>query len=170
MSAVKIIWIDDNYLYENFPLPERMSRASVLSVVQLEQFTTMQDMLGTCLYEHLEDAMYNQTLTVEEADLMKLVKYALAMYTAKSMITFMRSAASSHTNKEADVAQQYVLDTITSSIDAKASYVKDRIVYMITNTPNIYAIVTADGCDNDLFNNDTTEGAGGIYYPLGTGL
>lgn len=168
---VQIIWIDDAYLYKNFPLPKRMDRANVLSVVQMEQFTTIQDMIGSCLYEHLDDAMLNKTLTADEEDLMKLIKYALAMHTARSMIVFMRSAASSHTNKEADVAQQYVLDAITSSIEAKARYIQDRIAYFIKNDTTIYGIATADGCDNDLFNDTSSgaDGAGGIYYPLGTG-
>lgn len=168
---VSVIFIDDGYLYKNFPLPKRMDRANVLSVIQLEQFTTIQDMLGTCLYTHLEDAMFNQSLTADEAELMKLVKYALAMHSAKALVTFMRSAASAHTNTEANNSSQVVLDSLSSSIEAKASYIQDRIVYYIKNNTTIYGLATAEGCDNDLFNDSEESFVGtGLYYPLGTGL
>jgi hypothetical protein len=51
---VDIIFIDDSYLYQNFPLPKRLDRGALLALIQLEQFTSIQDLLGTCLYEDLE--------------------------------------------------------------------------------------------------------------------
>ena len=168
MSAVKIIFIDDNYLYENFPIPERMSRANVLFVAQLEQFTALQDILGSCLYEHLEDGMVNQTLTADEIELMKLVKYVLALHTAKSLINFTRTAAAAHTNLDAESHSQYTLDALSDNIKSKASYVQDRLVRFVKANAAIYAIATADGCINDIFN-DTEEGAysgTGVFYPI----
>ena len=51
---VDVIFIDDNYLYQNFPLPKRLDRGALLALIQLEQFTSIQDLLGTCLYEDIE--------------------------------------------------------------------------------------------------------------------
>ena len=167
MSAVQIIFIDDNYLYENFPIPERMSRANVLSVAQMEQFTSLQDALGSCLYEHLEDAMLNQTLTADEVSLMKLVKYLLAMYTARQLIVMSRTAAAAHTNLDAESHNQYTLDALADSIGSKAKYVQDRLVKFVKGNAAILAIASADGCTNDIFN-DTDEGAldgTGVFYP-----
>lgn len=166
---VRVLFIDDNFLYKNVPLPVKMDRANVLSVIQIEQFTTLQDMLGSCLYEHLETAMYDQTLTADEQELMKLIKYALALHTAKALIIFTRTAAASHTNLDAQSQNQYTLDALSDSMAAKAKYVQDRIVYFVKNHTDIYDIATADGCDDDLFN-DTDDGSydgGSVYYPIG---
>ena len=85
---VNVIFIDDNYLYQNFPLPKRMDRGALLALIQLEQFTSIQDLLGTCLYEDLESKVEAQTLDATEEGLFKLVKYSLAMYSAKAAINF----------------------------------------------------------------------------------
>jgi hypothetical protein len=164
---VDILFIDDNYLYKNFPLPNKMDRANVLSIVQIEQFTTLQDVLGTCLYEHLEAGMLAQSLTASEIELMKLVKYCLAMHTAKAAITFTRTAAASHSNTDAQSQTQYTLDAISDSITSKASYVEDRIINFVKADADILAIATATGCDNDLFNDEDIVGfdGGSVFYP-----
>jgi hypothetical protein len=163
---VDILFIDDNYLYKNFPLPMKMDRANVLSIVQIEQFTTIQDVLGTCLYEHLEAAMLAQTLTTDEVELMKLVKYCLAMHTAKAAITFTRTAAASHSNTDAQSQSQYTLDALSDSIISKAGYVQDRIIKFVKANATILAIAQAEGCDNDLFNDEDEVGFdGSVYYP-----
>lgn len=163
---VDILFIDDNYLYKNFPLPTKMDRAQMLSIIQIEQFTTLQDVLGTCLYEHLEAAMLAQTLTASEAELMKLVKYCLAMHTAKAAIAFTRTAAASHTNTDAQGQTQYTLDALSDTISSKASYVQDRIIKAVKADATILAIAQATGCDNDLFNDEEVVGYdGSVYYP-----
>tara|TARA_R110001592_G_scaffold23752_2_gene92723 strand:- start:11931 stop:12443 length:513 start_codon:yes stop_codon:yes gene_type:complete len=160
---VNVIFIDDNYLYQNFPLPKRLDRAALLSIIQLEQYTSIQDLLGTCLYEHLEQGVFDQTLTAEETELFKLVKYTLAMYAAKATVSMLRTQ-SANTKNEESVQDQYVIDALTSQIDSKAKYINARIVDYIKSTATLKAIATATGCDNDLFNdNDVYQGS--VYYP-----
>ena len=65
---VKVIFIDDNYIYQNYPLPNRMDRAALLSIITLEQVTSVQDLLGTTLYEDLEQKVYDEDLTEMELD------------------------------------------------------------------------------------------------------
>jgi len=162
-KMVKVIFIDDNYLYQNFPLPKRLDRAALLSIIQLEQFTSLQDLLGTCLYEHLEQQVFDQSLTTEETELFKLVKYTLAMYAAKATVAMLRSGAA-NTKHEESVQDQYVIDALTSQIDSKAKYINARIVDYIKSTTSLKNIATAEACDNDLFNeNDVYQGS--VYYP-----
>ena len=71
---VDIIFIDDNYLYKNFPLPKRLDRGALLALIQLEQYTSIQDLLGSCLYEDLETKVLAETLNTDEQELFKLVK------------------------------------------------------------------------------------------------
>jgi hypothetical protein len=160
---VDVIFIDDNYLYQNFPLPKRMDRGALLAIIQLEQFTSIQDLLGSCLYEDIEAKVLAQTLTTEEEGLFKLVKYTLAMYTAKAAISILRTETARTKNEEAK-QDQYILDTISSTVDSKLSYINKRITNYILDNATIKAIATADGCDNDLFDEDDSY-QGSIFYP-----
>lgn len=164
---VKVIFIDDNYLYQNFPLPKRLDRAALLSLIQLEQYTSIQDLLGTCLYEHIEDGVDQQTLTVDEISLFKLIKYTLAMYSAKAAITLLRTQAA-NTKSEERLRDQYVIDALSTQIDSKVGYINQRIADFVKNTAAIKAIATADGCTGDLFN-DLEVYNSSVYYPS-TGL
>lgn len=160
---VDVIFIDDNYLYQNFPLPKRMDRGALLSIIQLEQFTSIQDLLGTCLYEDLEAKVLAQTLSATEESLFKLVKYTLAMYSAKAAISILRTETARTKNEEGK-QDQYILDTISDTIDSKLTYINKRITNHILDDDAIKNIATADGCDNDLFNEDDTY-QGSIFFP-----
>ena len=160
---VDIIFIDDNYLYQNFPLPKRMDRGSLLALIQLEQFTSIQDLLGSCLYEDLETKVDAQTLNTAEQGLCKLVKYSLAMYSAKAAISILRTETARTKNEEGK-QDQYILDTISSTIDSKLSYINKRITNYILDNAAIKAIATADGCDNDLFDEQDNY-QGSVFYP-----
>ena len=160
---VNVIFIDDNYLYQNFPLPKRMERAALLSIIQLEQYTSLQDLLGTCLYEHIEDGVLNQSLTTEEQDLFKLLKYILAMYSAKASITMLRSQTA-NTKREESVTDQYVLDTLIDNIDSKLGYIAKRIADFVKNDSNLKAIATDENCTNDLWNEEEVYNSA-VYYP-----
>jgi hypothetical protein len=160
---VKVIFIDDNYLYQNFPLPKRMERAALLSIIQLEQYTTLQDLLGTCLYDHLETGVYDQTLTAEEQELFKLVKYVLAMYSAKATIVMLRTQAA-NTKREESVQDQYILDTLVDNINSKVGYINKRIADFVKNTDSLKAIATNENCTGDLWNEQEVYSSS-VYYP-----
>ncbi len=160
---VDVIFIDDNYLYQNFPLPKRLDRGALLALIQLEQYTSIQDLLGTCLYEDIEAKVLAQSLNVAEQGLFKLVKYTLAMYSAKAAISILRTATAT-TKAEEQKQDQYILDTISTTVDSKLSYINKRITNYILDNAAIKAIATADGCDNDLFDEEDTY-QGDVFYP-----
>jgi len=160
---VDIIFIDDNYLYQNFPLPKRMERSALLALIQLEQFTSIQDLMGTCLYDHIEAKVAAQTLTTDEQALFKLIKYSLAMYSAKAAVSILRTATAI-TKAEEQKQDQYILDTISTTINSKIDYINKRVTNYILKNATLKAIAIADGCDNDLFNSDDTY-QGSVFYP-----
>lgn len=160
---VDVIFIDDNYLYQNFPLPKRMDRGALLAIIQLEQFTSIQDLLGTCLYEDIEAKVVAQTLDTDEEGLFKLVKYSLAMHSAKAAIAILRTETARTKNEEAK-QDQYILDTISETIESKSSYIDKRITKYILEHDDIKDIATADGCENDLFEEDDSY-QGSVFYP-----
>lgn len=160
---VDVIFIDDNYLFKHFPLPNRMDRGALLSIIQLEQFTSIQDLLGTCLYEDLEAKVVAESLDATEIELFKLVKYTLAMYSAKAAISILRTETARTKNEEGR-QDQYILDTISSTIESKLAYINKRITKFILDNDAIKAIAEADGCDNDLFDKEDSY-QGSVFYP-----
>jgi len=111
--------------------------------------------------------MLNQTLTADEEELIKLVKYNLALHTAKALIIFSRTAAASHSNTDAQSHSQYTLDALSDSYTAKASYIADRIINYVKGHADILSIAQADGCDDDRFNDEDEVGydGGSVFYP-----
>lgn len=160
---VDVIFIDDNYLYQNFPLPKRMDRGALLALIQLEQYTSIQDLLGTCLYEDIEAKVVAQSLSATEEGLFKLVKYSLAMYSSKAAISILRTETARTKNEEGK-QDQYILDTISSTIDSKLGYINKRITNYILDNAAIKAIATADGCTNDTFDEQDNY-QGSVFYP-----
>lgn len=140
-----------------------MERSALLSIIQLEQFTSIQDLLGTCLYEDLNAKIDAETLSAEEEELYKLVKYSLAMHSAKAAVSILRTETA-RTKNEEKRQDQYVLDTIASTIDSKIAYIDRRVVEFILANQTIKDIAEADGCTNDLFEEDDTYN-GSVFYP-----
>jgi hypothetical protein len=160
---VSQLWIDDEYIYKNFPLPKRLDRGVVYSIVQMEQYTSIQDNLGTCLYEHLSDEVEAQTLDATEQELFKLVQYSLSLYSANGIISFLRTQFGA-TRIEERQLEQSSLDAIANGLDAKIAYVNKRIQDFIKNNAAIYAIATDAGCKGDLFSEEETY-QGSVFYP-----
>jgi len=158
---VKVIFIDDNYIYQNYPLPNRMDRAALLSIITLEQVTSVQDLLGTTLYEDLEQKVYDEDLTETELGLFKLVKYSLCLYSVMAAATFLRSAVAKTKNEEKST-DSYSLDAIVSAIDSKIEYINKRVVNYIKADAALLA--TAQESGNDLFDENDVYNSS-VFYP-----
>jgi hypothetical protein len=158
---VKVIFIDDNYIYQNYPLPSRLDRAALLSIITMEQVTSIQDLLGTALYEDLEQKVYDETVTETELGLFKLVKYSLCLYSVKAAATLLRTAIAKTKNEEKSI-DSFSLDAIVGAIDSKIEYINKRVVNYIKANATLLAL--AKTSTNDLFNEDDTYNSS-VFYP-----
>lgn len=158
---VKVIFIDDNYIYQNYPLPARLDRAALLSIITMEQVTSIQDLLGTALYEDLEQKVYDEDVTETELGLFKLVKYSLCLYSVKAAATLLRSAIAKTKNEEKSI-DSFSLDAIVGAIDSKIEYINKRIVNYIKADATLLAM--AQSSENDLFDEDDTYNSS-VFYP-----
>lgn len=158
---VKVIFIDDNYIYQNYPLPKRLDRSTLLSLITMEQVTSIQDILGSTLYSDIEDKVFAQTLSSTEQELFKLVKYSLMLYSVRSAVTLLRTAIGKTKNEE-DKLDQQALDGIALAIDSKIEYINKRIVNFIKADPTLLALAQAS--TNDYFDEDDVYNSS-VYYP-----
>lgn len=158
---VKVIFIDDNYIYQNYPMPKRLDRANLLSIISLEQATSIQDLLGSSLYEDMEQKVYDENLTETELGLFKLVKYSLCLYSVRSTISLLRTGVGKTKNEEASLDSSS-LDSLIGSIDPKIEYINKRIINYIKVDATLLA--KAQESNNDLFVEDDTYNAS-VFYP-----
>lgn len=158
---VNVIFIDDNYVYQNYPLPKRLDRQTLLSIITMEQVTSIQDILGSSLYSDLETKVDAQTLNSTEQELFKLVKYALMLYSVRSAVTLLRTAIGKTKNEEEKLDQQ-ALDSIALAIDSKIVYINKRIVNFIKGDATLLTLAQAS--TNDYFDEDDVYN-GSVYYP-----
>lgn len=160
---VKVIFIDDQYIYKHFPLPKRLDRASLFSMITMEQATSIRDLLGDALYDDIELKVEQENLSPTEGSLFQMVQYILCLYTVRSASTFMRSAVMKTRNEEAR-ADQYVLDALAQGIDSKIEYFKTRIIKYIKNDEVLYEMALTSG-QSDLFNAEDEYTGSTVFYP-----
>ena len=86
------------------------------------------------------------------------------MYSAKAAISILRTETA-RTKAEEAKQDQYVLDTISSTIDSKLGYINKRITNYIVDNLLLKAIATADGCNDDVFDEEDVY-QGSVFYPL----
>lgn len=161
MSIVKVLFIDDNYIYQNYPLPKKLDRSNLLSLIMLEQATSIQDLLGTDLYESIEQKVYDENLTESELGLFKLIKYSLCLYVVRAAAATIRTGIATTKNEESSL-NQYSLDGVSDSLDSKISYINQRIVNYIKADSTLLTL--AQESTNDLFNAEDSQHSS-IYYP-----
>ena len=158
---VKVIFIDDNYIYQNYPMPKRLDRANLLSIISLEQLTSIQDLLGSSLYDDLEQKVYDENLTEIELGLFQLVKYSLCLYSVRTTIALIRTGVGKTKNEESSLDNSS-LDSLTNAIDPKIEYINKRIVNYIKSDATLLA--KAQESNNDLFIEDDTYNSS-VFYP-----
>lgn len=158
---VNVIFIDDNYVYKNYPLPKRLDRQTLISIITMEQVTSVQDLLGSALYSDIEDKVSAQTLSSSELELFKLVQYALMLYTVRSSVTLLRTSVAKTKSEEGKLDQE-ALDSIALAIDSKITYINKRIVNFIKADSALLTLASAS--TNDYFDQDDVYN-GSVYYP-----
>jgi hypothetical protein len=159
---VTVLFINDGYIYEHFPLPQRIDSRAMHALIMLEQSTSIQDLLGTSLYDYLTDAVEGESLAEgSEENLFKQVQYILCLYSVRSAYNFLRSNAMYNKSEESN-ANQYTLDALTDSIDSKIEYFKKRIIEFIKADSALKA--TAEESDNDVFSDEDVYN-GSVFYP-----
>lgn len=158
----KILFIDDDYLYGAYPLPKKLDRDVLISIIDMEQFSSIQDLLGEALYADIETKVSAQSLNATEEGLFKLIQYSLAMYSARAAATLLRSAIGRTKNEEQGL-NSFSLDGIINAVDSKISYINQKIIDYILGDATLKA--KAEEADKDKFNPSDNYNSS-VFYPV----
>jgi len=169
---IKALFIDDTFLEANFPIPSGVEKKAVLPAIKIAQSTSLYDVLGSCLYEYIEQGVIDQDLNDEEQKLFQLCQMFLVYETARTLVDFSntgvkldamtRNEASSY-NRSQGVKTERLLSTISE----KADYFRMRIKRLVNATADLRTITKEDGCmDFDAYDPNSSN-VNGLYYPYG---
>jgi hypothetical protein len=155
---IKVLFIDDAFLAEQYPVPSNIERKNILTTIKIAQIDLI-DLLGKCLYDRLEEGLQAEDLTADEAILYDYCKMYLVFATAKQLLEFV--------SIERTLSKEIDVDRTIQSADDRLGYMKDRIQRFINKTKALKDITNGVGCyDEDGYNDgDSLSSSSGIYYP-----
>ena len=153
---IESIWIDDEYIKLNYPLPINMARENMLACIKMAQVTKLKGFTGDCLYDDLEGKIENESLSGDEEDLFAMLKYLLMFYSVIEMADFIRT--------ENTVSTVFDRDQVMQSASEKADALENRASDFILSIDEIREIAQDKDC-TDPFVSHNSGSSSGIYYP-----
>lgn len=159
------LFVSQTWITDNTPINEFVEVSLIVPHVQLAQDTHVQELLGTELYEHLQSAVVNNTLTEPEKSLLKIVRRALAYWTLEDSIPFISSRvrnagvtkSKSASAENASISEVIRMENMSRS--AAQFYAQRAINYLCTNASSFPLYPGS----KDISASRGTEYSGGIY-------
>lgn len=159
---IKILFINDEYIRKNFPIPERMSTSMLEGFIKASQITHLQSLTGWCLYEDIEQKAIDQTLTSDEMVLYQNMQYLTGMYAYKMVCEFLKSEIANTRNEEQSVSSRSIDDRI-SAMSGQISSVETRFRRILEGNETILETAVGNGdCGYEYGDNSNNSS---IYYP-----
>lgn len=153
---INALWIDEVFLEKNFPIPAGIEKKNVLPSIMMAQHTNLTDLIGTCLYDEVNQGVIDEDLADDLLSLFRTCQMYLVFSTVKNLIEFAKSGT--------QLVKGWDADKMLVSIDNSLSYWELRIIRLIQNSTALKAIADADGCDTyDALNSSFSNTP--VYYP-----
>ena len=169
---IRALFIDDAFLESNFPVPSGIEKKAVLPAIKIAQSTSLYDILGSCLYDYIEQGVIDEDLTGEELTLFQLCQMFLVYETSRNLIDFNNTgvkldAMTRNESGSYNRSQGVKTERMLSNISEKADYFRLRIKRLINSTADLKTIATADGCTDIDAYNPNSDNTNGLFYPYG---
>ena len=151
MSVVYLI--SDEYFKEQYPSYNTLDMNKFYSAVLVEQQTSVEDIIGSILYEWLI-ANANGTLTGDELKLLEQVQYLLVYLTALNLILL---------NETPNIDNQLRIDFLKEKI----IMLRNKLLDFINDSDDLQTIISSGGGaigEDGNANPDTNQFPSPIYY------
>jgi hypothetical protein len=153
---INALWIDEVFLEKNFPIPAGLEKKNVLPSIMMAQHTNLTDLIGTCLYDHVNQGVIDQDLEGDVLSLFRICQMYLVFSTAKNLIEFSKSGT--------QLVKGWDADKMLVSIDNSLSYWELRVLRLVQNSTELTDIAEATDCDKyDALNSSFASTP--VYYP-----
>ena len=159
---IKILFINDEFLRKNFPIPEAMDVTQLEGFIKLSQLTHLQSLTGWCLYEDIEQKVIDQTLSSSEIDVYRNMQYLVGMYTYQMVCEFLKSEIANTKNEQDKISGRSIDDRI-ASMEGQISSIESRFRRILESDATI--LETALGAGDCGYEEGDSNNNSSIYYP-----
>jgi len=163
--------ISVTYLKDNTPINENLDDKLLKSSIKEAQEIYIRDVIGSGIYDELQDQAYNGTLTADNTTLLdSYIAPCLKYYTlTESMLPmtfkFMNKSVASRNSENATAITPQELSLIEQRYRDKAEYYAERLRDFLKENPTLYPKYLNPGSGFDVIRPKNTAFFGGMYLP-----
>ena len=164
-----VYYISVNYLKDNTPLNENLDDKLLKASIKEAQEVYIRDIIGSGVYNELQDQAYNDTLTADNRTLLDTyIAPCLKYYTlVESMMPltfkFLNKTVASRNSENATPVTTDELTMIEKRYRDKAEYYADRLRSFLKEYPELYPKYLNYGTGFDAIKPSNTAFLGGMY-------
>jgi hypothetical protein len=166
-----VYFVSVTYLKDNTPLNENLDDKLLKSSIKEAQEIYIRDVIGSGIYDELQDQAYNGTLTSDNTTLLdSYIAPCLKYYTlTESMLPmtfkFMNKSVASRNSENATAITPQELSLIEQRYRDKAEYYAERLRDFLKENTTIYPKYLNPGTGFDVIRPKNTAFFGGMYLP-----
>jgi hypothetical protein len=166
-----VYFVSVTYLKDNTPLNENLDDKLLKSSIKEAQEIYIRDVIGSGIYDELQDQAYNGTLTGDNTTLLdSYIAPCLKYYTlTESMLPmtfkFMNKSVATRNSENATAITPQELSLIEQRYRDKAEYYAERLRDFLKENPTIYPKYLNPGTGFDVIRPKNTAFFGGMYLP-----
>ncbi len=164
-----VYYISVTYLKDNTPLNENLDDKILKASIKEAQEIYIRDIVGSGVYDELQDQAYNDTLTADNITLLDTyIAPCLKYYTlVESMMPltfkFLNKTVASRNSEDATPVTTDELTLIEKRYRDKAEYYADRLRAFLKENPNLYPLYLNYGSGFDAIKPSNTAFFGSMY-------
>lgn len=168
-----VYFISVSFLKDNTPINENLDDKLLKSAIKEAQEVYVRDVIGSGIYNELQDQAFNGTLTADNTTLLdSYIAPCLKYYTlVESMLPmtfkFLNKSVSSRTADNANPITPSELTLIEQRYRDKAEYYAERLRDYLKENTTLYPLYLNPGSGFDVIHPSNTAFFGGMYLPGG---
>jgi hypothetical protein len=166
-----VYFISVTFLKDNTPINENLDDKLLKSAIKESQEIYIRDVIGSGIYDELQDQAYNGTLTTPNTTLLDsyiapcLKYYTLTEAMLPMTFKFMNKSVASRNSENATPVSTQELTLIEQRYRDKAEYYAERLRDYLKENPTIYPKFLNPGTGFDVIRPKNTAVLGGFYLP-----
>ena len=166
-----VYFISTQYLRDNSPINENVDPKLLKSAIKEAQEIYIRDVIGSGIYDELQDQAYNDTLTTDNRTLLDSYiapcskYYSLTESMLPMTFKFMNKSVATRNSENATPITTSELTQIEQRYRDKAEYYAERLRDYLRENPTLYPKFLNPGSGFDVIRPKNTALFGGIYMP-----
>jgi hypothetical protein len=166
-----VYFVSVTYLKDNTPINENLDDKLLKAAIKEAQEIYIRDVIGSGIYDELQDQAYNGTLTSDNTTLLDsyiapcLKYYSLTESMLPMTFKFMNKSVASRNSENATPITTGELTQIEQRYRDKAEYYAERLRDFLKENPTLYPKYLNPGSGFDVIRPQNTAYFGGMYLP-----